>query len=378
MPSSRRTFIKTTGAALALLGIKHKALATAAERTGIKDFYRDDFRIGTALKTAHLLNNNSAELALAAREFNAITAENCMKWERIKPHNHAWNWEAADKFVAFGEQHKMYIVGHNLVWHSQVPQEIFQDAQGRAPSTEQLTHTMHAHIAALVGRYRGRIHAWDVVNEAVDDNGSWRASPWYKIMGENFIAQAFQMAHAADPKAHLIYNDFNTEIPHKRDFIMAMIKKYKHQGAPIHGIGLQAHVSLEGPSLLEIETTLMRAADIGVRVHITELDIDVLPSVWNAPTADLATRFEYKPELDPYRQGLPKNIAEQLAKRYEDIFKIYIKHRDKIERVTLWGSGDGETWLNNFPIHGRTNYPLLFDRKLQPKPAYFRLLDLKK
>lgn len=378
MPSSRRSFIKHSSAALALLSLHYRARATAVERTGLKDFYRDDFRIGTALNTTSVLNSKSAELALAAREFNAITAANCMKWERIQPRPNDWHFEAADKFVAFGEQNNMYILGHTLVWHSQVPQSIFEDAKGRAVSSATLTRTMQNHIATVVGRYQGRVHAWDVVNEAVDDKGAWRSSAWYKILGEDYIAQAFNMAHEADPKAHLIYNDFNTELPRKRDFILAMIKKLKRQGTPIDGIGLQAHLSLEAPSLADIETSIIAAANAGVRVHITELDIDVLPSVWNLPTAEISTRFEYTPARDPYIAGLPKDIEEKLAKRYQDIFKLYLKHRDKIERVTLWGSSDAETWLNNFPIQGRTNYPLLFDRNLQPKSAYFRLLDLKK
>ena len=378
MPISRRLFVQNAAAALALLSIKNNALATAAKRTGIKGFYKDDFRIGTALSTATLMNNNKPLLALVAREFNAITAENCMKWEPLKPNNKDWNWGPADKFVEFGEQHNMYIVGHNLVWHSQVPKEVFQSEPGGVISKEQLTQRMQDHISALAGRYKGRIHAWDVVNEAVEDDGSWRKSPWYNIMGENFIAKAFHMAHEVDPKAHLIYNDYNTETAVKRDFIVNMVKKFKKQGVPIQGVGMQEHLSIDGPSVEEIEKTLIALAGAGVRVHITELDVDVLPSVWNVPTAEVSTRFEYTPERDPFIQKLPKNIEEKLAKRYEEIFKIYLKHRDKIDRITLWGTTDAETWLNNFPIRGRTNYPLLFDRKMAPKPAYFRLLDLKK
>jgi endo-1,4-beta-xylanase len=378
MSISRRLFLRNTAAAAALLSIKSNAIAKATERTGIKDFYKNDFHIGTAISTSTLMKNDKRMLALIAREFNAITPENCMKWEPIKPNNKEWNWAAADKYVAFGEKHKMYIVGHNLVWHSQVPKEVFQNEPGGVISKEALTAKMQEHISTLAGRYKGRIHAWDVVNEAVDDDGSWRKSPWYNIMGEDFIAKAFTMAHEVDPKAHLMYNDYNTESPIKRNFIVGMIKNFKKQGVPIHGVGMQEHLSIDGPSVDEIEKTLIALADAGVRAHITELDVDVLPSVWNLPTAEVSTRFEYKPERDPYIHGLPKDMEEKLAKRYEDIFKIYLKHRDKIERITLWGTADNETWLNDFPIRGRTNYPLLFDRNLEPKPAYFRVLDLKK
>lgn len=378
MTISRRLFLRNTALATALLSIKSNAIAKAVERTGIKDFYKDDFRIGTAVKTSALLKDDKPMLALIAREFNAITAENCMKWEPLKPNDKEWKWEAADKFVEFGEKNKMYIVGHNLVWHSQVPKEVFQNESGGVISKEALTKKMQDHISTLAGRYKGRIQAWDVVNEAVEDDASWRKTPWYNIMGEDFIAKAFNMAHEVDPKAHLIYNDYNTESPNKRDFIVDMVKKFKKQGVPIHGVGMQDHLGIDTPGVDEIEKTLIALANAGVRAHITELDVDVLPSVWNLPTAEISTRFEYKPERDPYIQGLPKDMEEKLAKRYEQIFKVFLKHRDKIERVTFWGTADSETWLNDFPIKGRTNYPLLFDRKSEPKPAYFRLLDLKK
>lgn len=378
MSISRRMFLRNTALASALLSIKSNAIAKAVERTGIKDFYKDDFRIGTAIRTSALLQNDKRMLALVAREFNAITPENCMKWEPLKPNDKEWKWEAADKFVEFGEKHKMYIVGHNLVWHSQVPKEVFQNESGGVISKEALTKKMQDHISTLAGRYKGRIQAWDVVNEAVEDDASWRKTPWYNIMGEDFIAKAFHMAHEVDPKAHLIYNDYNTESPKKRDFIVDMVKKFKKQGVPIQGVGMQDHLGIDSPGVDEIEKTLIALAEAGVRAHITELDVDVLPSVWNLPTAEVSTRFEYKPERDPYIQGLPKDMEEKLAKRYEQIFKVFLKHRDKIERVTFWGTADNETWLNDFPIKGRTNYPLLFDRKLEPKPAYFRLLDLKK
>ncbi len=374
---SRRALIKNAAVATALWQLKHSAMANAVERTGIKEFYKDDFRIGTAISTKTLVNNDQVLLQLIAREFNAITPENCMKWALINPQNKTWDWQAADKFVDYGEKNNMYIVGHNLVWHSQMPQQVFHE-RGTLISKEKLTLKMQDHISTLVARYKNRIHAWDVVNEAVEDDGSWRKSPWYNIMGEDFIAKAFQFAHEADPKAHLIYNDYNTELPAKRSFMVSMIKKFKQQGVPIHGLGMQEHLSLDDPRVDEIEKTIIAFADVGVRVHITELDIDVLPSIWNVPTADVSTRSVYTPERDPYTQGLPKEIEEKLALRYAAIFKLYIKHRDKIERVTTWGTTDKETWLNNFPVQGRTNYPLLFDRKLVPKSAYFRLLDLKK
>src|SRR3954468_16128606 len=224
MSISRRLFLRNAAVASTLLTIKNNAIAKAAERTGIKDFYKDDFRIGTAISTSTLLKNDEHMLGLIAREFDAITPENCMKWEPVRPHDKEWDWAAADKFVEFGQKNNMYIVGHNLVWHSQVPKEVFKNEKGGAISKENLTLKMQDHITTLVSRYKGKIHAWDVVNEAVEDDGSWRKSPWHNIMGESFIAQAFHIANDVDSKAHLIYNDYNTESPAKRNFIVDMVK----------------------------------------------------------------------------------------------------------------------------------------------------------
>jgi endo-1,4-beta-xylanase len=379
MTISRRSFLtKTTAVAALLSQIKVNAVEAALKKTGLRDYYAKDFHVGTALSTSSLMDPDEKLLTLIAREFDAVTPENCMKWEEINPKSKKWNWAPADKLIEFGQKHKMYIVGHCLVWHSQVPAEIFKNEKGEAASKAQLTQTMQDHISTLVSRYKGKISAWDVVNEAIEDDGTRRKSPWHNILGEDFIATAFNMAHEVDPKAHLIYNDYNTESPAKRATILEMVKKYKKQGVPIHGVGMQAHYSIDGPSIEEIETTIIALHEAGVRVHATELDVDVLPSVWNLPTAEISTRFEYKPERDPYTKGFPKEMEEKLAKRYEDIFKLYLKHRDKIERVTFWGTADRDTWLNNFPINGRTNYPLLFDRNLAPKSAYFRVIDLKK
>jgi endo-1,4-beta-xylanase len=379
MTISRRSFMTKAVAGAALLTqVRANAVESALKKTGLKDYYAKDFRVGTAISTSSLMDNDEKLLAINAREFDSITAENCMKWAEINPADKKWNWAPADKFVEFGEKNKMYIVGHCLVWHSQVPDAIFKNEKGAPATKAQLTQKMQEHINTLVSRYKGRIAAWDVVNEAIDDDGTRRKSPWHNIMGEDFIATAFHMAHEVDPKAHLMYNDYNTEMSVKRAPILDMVKKYKKQGVPIHGVGMQSHVSIDGPSIAEIETTILALHELGVRAHITELDVDVLPSVWNLPTAEISTRFEYKPERDPYIKGLTKEMEEKLAKRYEDIFKLYLKHRDKIERVTFWGTADRDTWLNDFPVKGRTNYPLLFDRQLAPKSAYYRVIDLKK
>jgi endo-1,4-beta-xylanase len=377
MTASRRKFMAAIGMGTLAAQMKGNALATALNRTGLKDYYADDFKIGTAIGSDILERNDQALAALVAREFNAITPENCLKWERIRTADEGWNFKEGDKFVEFGLQHKMVIVGHTLAWHSQIPDSVFKNEKGDFISADQLKQKMTHHIGTLVGRYKGKIAAWDAVNEAIDDGlgNRMRKSHYFNIMGEEFIYHAFHVAHEADPQAHLIYNDYNIEQGRKNDACLELLKRMQKKGVPVGGVGIQAHWSLHGPSPEKIEQSILDFAELGLRVHLTELDIDVLPQVWSLP---VDTRFDYTPERDPYKNGLPKEIEESLANRWESIFKVLIKQREHIDRVTTWGVSDDVSWLNDFPIKGRTDYPLLFDRKRTPREAYFRLLNLKK
>jgi endo-1,4-beta-xylanase len=378
MNISRRQLLALTGAGIAMgHATKLTAATKAMENTGLKTAFKENFLLGAALNVTQTLDQNPHLSALINKEFNSITPENCMKWGVLRDAEGQWNWQDADAFVDFGTKHKLHMVGHTLVWHSQIQDEVFKKADGSYISKAALQKKMEEHIRTLAGRYKGKLAAWDVVNEAVGDDNKMRESHWYKIMGDDFIYNAFELAHEVDPKAHLMYNDYNNEQPEKREATIAMIKRLQRRGMPIHGLGMQAHIGLQDPPLAEIEKSIIAYAKLGLRVHFTELDVDVLPSIWKLPVAEISTRFEYTPERDPYTQGLPQEIEDKLAKRYEDLFKIFIKHSDKIDRVTFWGVSDDASWLNDFPIRGRTNYPLLFDRKLQPKSAYFRLLDLK-
>jgi endo-1,4-beta-xylanase len=379
MNVSRRQLLALTGAGIAIgQASKLTAATKAMESTGLKAAFQDNFLIGAALNVAHTQDQNHRISALINKEFNSITPENCMKWGVLRDVNGEWNWKDADTFVDFGTKHKLHMVGHTLVWHSQIQDEVFKKADGSYLSKAALQQKMEQHIRTLAGRYKGKLAAWDVVNEAVGDDNKMRESHWYKIMGDDFIYNAFELAHETDPQAHLMYNDYNNEQPEKREATINMIKRLQKRGIPIHGLGIQAHLGLQDPPLAEIEKSIIEYAKLGLRVHFTELDIDVLPSIWKLPVAEISTRFDYTPERDPYTQGLPQEMEEKLAKCYEDLFKIFIKHSDKIDRVTFWGISDDASWLNDFPIRGRTNYPLLFDREQQPKKAYFRLLDLKR
>ncbi|WP_286807160.1 MULTISPECIES: endo-1,4-beta-xylanase [unclassified Marinimicrobium] len=378
-PISRRKFLLGSASLAALANLKACAINGAAERTGLKNLYGDDFLVGTAISNQTLANDDQHLKALIAKEFNSITAENCMKSALVQPRQGEWDWELADRFVEFGLQHNMDIVGHALVWHSQVPEDFFVYPNGRPIDRQELIKRMDTHIRTLVERYKGKIKIWDVVNEAIDEDKGWRESAWFKTMGgADYVERAFRLAHEMDPDAHLIYNDYNMHNPGKREFLVNVLRDYKKRGVPIHGVGLQSHVGLDYPDLSEFEASIEAYAAEGMRIHCTELEVDVLPVAWEHTGANISDNFEYADELNPYPDGLPEDMQERLTERYVEMFKLFLKHRDKIDRITLWGTHDGESWKNNFPVGGRTNYPLLFDRDIQPKPAYFAVADLKR
>lgn len=375
---NRRKFLKSASLSVAGLSLlKAKAFAGAAEKMGLKDYYSNDFKIGTAISGWTLRRNDKEILDLIAREFNAITAENDMKWGPIHPTDDRWNFETADKLVEFGQKNNMYVLGHVLVWHSQVPRGLFTDENGNQISKEALTNKMENHITTLVDRYKGKVDAWDVVNESITPEEGYRKSKWFEIMGPEFMEKAFHLAHEVDPDAHLLYNDYGMTDSKRRDFVVELVKKYKKKGVPIQGIGMQGHYNLNRLNLKAIEESIEAFAATGMRVHITELDLDVLPSAWGN-TAEISTNIEYDKKLNPYVDGLPKDVEDKFTKGYEDLFKLFLKHRDKIERVTFWGVSDDMSWKNNFPVRGRTNYPLLFDREHKPKDAYHAVIGLKK
>lgn len=375
---SRRQFLLSSAALAALANLKACAIYKAAQATGLKDYYKDDFLVGTAISNRTLETQDRTLLDLISREFNAITAENTMKSGLIQPREGDWRWELPDRFVDFGTAYDMTIVGHALVWHSQTPSDLFVKPNGERVSRERLLGKMQTHIQTLMDRYQGKIAIWDVVNESIDEGKGWRKSPWYEIIGPEFQERAFRLAHEADPSAQLLYNDYNMHSPAKREFLVDLIRAYKKRGVPIHGVGLQSHVGLNYPDLREFEKSIEAYAAEGMRVHLTELEVDVLPVAWEHMGAEISDDFEYSEELNPYVDGLPQDVEDQLTDRYVELFKLFLKHRDKIDRVTFWGTHDGESWKNDFPVVGRTNYPLLFDRDLQPKPAYFAVADLRR
>jgi endo-1,4-beta-xylanase len=338
----------------------------------LKTAFDGDFLIGASLNLDEAYGRDTRDLALLSYHFNSISPENLLKWSNVHPEQGRYAFEAADRYVAVGERNGMFIVGHTLVWHSQTPRWVFEDLQGQPVSRDTLLSRMRQHIHSVVGRYRGRIKGWDVVNEALNENGTLRQSPWLRIIGEDYIEKAFQYAHEADPQAELYYNDYSLERPEKRAGAVRLVQRLQAAGVPIAAVGIQGHHNLAWPSLEAEDSTISAFASLGLKVAITELDIDVLPRGTATQSADVSARptVALRPDLDPYTAGLPDQVQRALADRYAAFFDLYRKHRDSITRVTFWNVTDQDSWLNNFPIRGRTNHPLLFDRAGRPKPAF--------
>jgi len=346
----------------------HAQNQTPVPEPSLKDAYHGCFLVGAALNPAQFTGQNQAEDAIIKAQFNSISPENVLKWEIVHPRPSQFDFSLSDKYVEFGEQNHMFIIGHNLVWHSQVPKWVFEGKKGKPVSRRVLLRRMREHIQKVVGRYKGRINGWDVVNEALSEDGTLRQSQWLKIIGPDYIEKAFRYAHKADPQAQLYYNDYSLENEAKRRGALDLVKKLKAKGIPITAVGIQEHVSLDWPSTDQIEATINDFGNLGVKVMFTELDVDVLPSVTHS--ADVSLNVASDPKLNPYPNGLPDEVQQILAKRYADLFSTYTKHCGLVTRVTFWGVTDADSWKNNWPVRGRTNYPLLFDRNNQPKPAF--------
>lgn len=330
------------------------------------------FLFGAAVNMQQVTGAYALESEIVAKEFNAIVAENCMKPQPIHPEENRYNWDEADKFVAFGEKNKQTVTGHCLIWHSQVPNWFFVDNEGNPATPELLKERMRQHIYTVVKRYKGRIKGWDVVNEAFEDNGSYRKSKFYQILGKDFIKYAFQFAHEADPYLELYYNDYNVETPAKCDAIVQLVKELKAAGIRIDAVGSQSHMNLTHPTLEATETSFKKLKAVGIQILITEWDISILPSPYGG--ANISANFDYASQMDPYRQGVPADVQNNWNKRMLDMFDLFLKYNDLIDRVTMWGVTDSGTWLNGFPIRGRMDYPLLFDRDNKRKPIVDELI----
>ncbi|MBU2879926.1 endo-1,4-beta-xylanase [Aliiglaciecola lipolytica] len=340
----------------------------APEQSTLKARFKDHFKIGTAISRDQILGVLPDDLNVAKAQFNTFTPENSMKWERIHPQPDVYDFEAPDALVEYAQENNQELVGHTLVWHSQTPDWVFEDEQGEPLTREALLKRMQDHIFTVAGRYRDRIFAWDVVNEALNEDGTLRESKWSTIIGDDFIEYAFTYAKQAAPNAKLYYNDYNLYKPEKRAGALALIKNLQSKGIQIDGIGMQAHYSLDNPELSLMEDSIVAYAATGIDVMITELDISVLPFPESEEQgADISLDIALQERFNPYPDGLPSEVNKQLGKRYKEVFAILKKHGDKISRVTFWGVSDARTWRNDWPMQGRTDYPLLIDRELKLK-----------
>ena len=346
------------------------------EAGSLKDAYHDQFLIGAAVNVDQSEGRDTVGVRVLKEHFNSITAENCMKSMYLQPAEGDFFFDEADTFIEFGEENGMHIVGHTLVWHSQAPDWFFTDDEGNDVTREVLIERMRNHIRTVVERYKGRVHGWDVVNEAILDDGSYRDSKFYTIIGEEYIPLAFQFAHEADPGAELYYNDYAMAGEGKRNGVIAMVKSLQENNIPIHGIGMQGHMGIDYPDINEFEKSINAYAELGMTVMITEMDITLLPFPSSDVTAEVSMSYEYQQEMNPYVDGLPYSVRATWEQRYTDYFALFLKHRDKISRVTLWGVSDANTWRDDWPMEGRTDYPLLFDREYQPKPIVEKLIAL--
>ena len=396
-----RSLSSLLAAALVTIGVKGRP----AERPTLKDSYRQQFLIGTAINrsiatgTAGFRRNPeqvAMDIALVNDQFNQISPENDLKWQIIHPREGANGYEyaAGDAFVDFGLTNRMYIVGHTLVWHSQTPNWVFagtnppptnatdsvaantntpgtnQFGRGRfrggfgryngpRASRDELLERMREHIHTVVGRYRGKVKCWDVVNEAIADGPGTnilRNSLWMEIIGPDFIAKAFQYAHEADPDAILRYNDYGLENPDKRKKLITLIKSLQAEKVPIHAIGSQAHINVS-TTFETMDQALTEISTLGLPIHITELDVNSAAGGQRAFGADIADNAATT------QGGLVSDADKKLSDAYAGIFRAFLKHRNSVKMVTFWGANDANSWRAN-------GKPLLFDGNCKPKPAF--------
>lgn len=347
----------------------------ATAEPSLKDAFGDKFLVGVALSTRQVAGKDSAATKIIKRHFNSIVAEDCMKSINIHPEEGRYDFDAADAIVEYGEKNGMAVIGHCLVWHSQLAPWFCVDKEGKNVSPEVLKQRLKEHITTIVSRYKGRIKGWDVVNEAIEGDGSYRKSKFYEILGEEYVPLAFQYAHEADPDAELYYNDFGMHHPGRRDGVVELVKSLKEKGLRIDAVGLQGHMGMDYPTVEEFEKSMLAFASTGVKVMITEWEMSALPTVHDG--ANISDTVAFKEAMNPYPEALPDSVSKIWNARMKAFFDLFVKHADIMDRVTVWGVSDGDSWKNNFPVKGRKEYPLLFDRNHQPKPFVRELLSPK-
>jgi endo-1,4-beta-xylanase len=367
LPSMPRRRLLATAGACALSGCAAPAAQPALparEAPPLARSFAPFFPVGIATTPGQVLMGDTAFLA---KHFNILVAENAMKPASLaKAGEGRYDFMQADHIVDFAAKHGMQMRGHTLVWHQQMPHWFFSDGTGGEVGREVLIARMRRYITDVVGHFKGRVQAWDVVNEAFEVNGKpgeadadgWRLSPWLRIIGRDYLELAFRFAHEADPQARLFYNDYETQHPAKRRLVTALVRDFRARGVPIHGIGHQAHCSIVHPRAADLEAAIVEVAQLGLTNHITELDVSLNRDIRESEVSEVT----------------PRLLAEQ-ARQYTELFEMFIRQRDKVSAVLMWGLHDDVSWLRYWPMP-RVDAPLLFDGELQPKPAFWALVDL--
>lgn len=370
---------------LLILTVLLLATCTPKEQT-LKSVFEGKFIIGAAVNGAQITGADARGDSVLVRHFGAIEPENCLKSAEIMPSFGQYDWTLADQYVDFGQKNGLDVYGHCLIWHSQCTPDFCYDEQGQLISAELLKERMKQHITTVVTRYKGRIKGWDVVNEAILEDGSYRQSPFWQILGEEFIPWAFRCAQEADPDMELYYNDYSMHEPRKLETVIRMVKDIQAKGIRIDAVGFQGHLGMDYPDLDLYESHIRRIKDeTGIDVCITELDMSILPSV--TQSADVSginfyeamrnpeTREALMASLDPYRDGIPEEVYAAWNARMGDFLKMFLKNSDAIRRINVWGVCDSDSWKNGWPIPGRHDSPLWVDRNYELKPFLKSYLD---
>ena len=330
--------------------------------------------------TGQVSNDQTADWEVITRHFNWVVAENCMKCEVIHPKEGVYDFTLADQFVNKAKAAGLKVLGHCLIWHSQCAPWFHFDGQGKLVSPEVLKKRMREHITTIVSHFKGRVDAWDVVNEGFEDDGTPRKSLFYQILGTDYIPLAFQYAHEADPTAQLYYNDFSMNKAPKVEGVARFFEPLIRQGLPVTAIGMQGHMILEdnvdNSVIHQYAHSIETIAALGVPTFFSELDLSVLPNPYGFSGANISDKFAYRPEMDPYVKGLSEEQNEKMEQFWVDFYKMLIEHRKDIIRVNFWCLNDANSWRNDFPIRGRSDYATLFDRQSKPKPVIDKLIQL--
>ena len=364
-----------------------------AQTMTLKEAFRDCWRTGVSVNqwqvkaetampkldyTGMVSLDQKADRVVITKHFGWVVAENCMKCEVIHPQEGVYDFTLADQFVDKARAAGLKVVGHCLIWHSQCAPWFHVDDAGNLVSAEVLKKRMKEHITTVVSHFKGRVEAWDVVNEAFEDDGTLRKSPFWKILGEDYIPLAFQYAHDADPNVELYYNDYSMFKRSKTDGVVRFFRPLIAKGMPITAIGMQGHMILEDGSDLinHYDYAVNAITSLGIPTFFSELDLSVLPNPYGFSGANISDRFAYRPEMDPYIESLPKEKEDEANAFWISFFRMLLNHKDSILRVNFWNLNDACSWRNDFPIRGRHDYATLFGRDNQPKPVVQRLISL--